>query len=358
MLRTRGGAVVTAAAVTLAGLAVVPATAAPRPVATAPGALASSAAKATQQPRPFTVAVLPDTQHYSEKYPATYRAQTRSIVQRSGRLNIRFVAHVGDLVQDWENEAQWKVASSAQRAFDTAGIPYAVLPGNHDLQGDYRSTNFDQYFPPRRFRGEEWYGGYLGDSISGRAQHVGADQVADRGRDRHNKDSYQIIHASGVRLLFLNLEVDVPGYALRWAQRVIDKQVKAYPRTEIVLVTHAFLNENRSRPKKPYKRPDGTSAARVWSTLIRPNCNIHLVLSGHYHDEARRTDRNACGQPVHQLLADYQSEDRGGNGWLRYLRFRPAKDRIDVLTYSPTLKRPQRDANSRFRLAFPMPRTR
>lgn len=362
MSRTRSGVLVTATALALAAvsLAAVPATAVPdAPVGQPPGSSPVSAAveAGKKRPKPFTVVVLPDTQHYSEQYPATYRAQTRWIAQQRNALQVRFVAHVGDLVQNWWEEGQWQVASTAQRTLGRAHIPYAVVPGNHDLQKTYESENYDQYFPPRRYRGKQWYGGYLGDSISGKKQGVGVDAVSDRGRDRLNKDSYQIIHAGGVRLLFLNLEFDVPGYALEWAQRVIDRQVRAHPRTEIVLVTHAFLDVDGSRPAEPYKRPDGTSAARVWSTLIRPNCNIHLVLSGHYHDEARRTDRNRCGQPVHQLLADFQSDPRGGNGWLRYLRFRPAKDRIDVRTYSPTLDRNQRDANSQFRLHFPMPRT-
>ncbi|MEO8107888.1 MAG: Ig-like domain-containing protein, partial [Actinomycetes bacterium] len=81
---------------------------------------------------------------------------------------------------------------------------------------------------------------------------------------------------------------------------------------------------------------------------------IHLVLSGHYSGEGRRRDLNSCGQPVHQVLADYQSRANGGDGWLRYMTFNPTENTIDVKTYSPKLNRFESDANSEFTLDFDM----
>ncbi len=105
-------------------------------------------------------------------------------------------------------------------------------------------------------------------------------------------------------------------------------------------------------------RANGTPASTVWSNLVFPNCNVFLVLNGHYPGEANRTDTNACGQPVHQLAADYQSRSNGGDGWLRYLTFKPAENKIEVYTYSPTLDggagRFETDANSQFVLAYDM----
>ena len=81
---------------------------------------------------------------------------------------------------------------------------------------------------------------------------------------------------------------------------------------------------------------DGLSAANVWNQLVFDNCNIDFVLNGHYHGEARRVDNNTCGEPVHQILADYQGRIKGGDGWLRMMTFKPAQNQIDVVTYSPT----------------------
>ena len=55
---------------------------------------------ATEKDRaPFSVVLLPDTQNYSEKYPGTYLSQTCWIKDRAQQDNIRFVIHLGDIVQ-------------------------------------------------------------------------------------------------------------------------------------------------------------------------------------------------------------------------------------------------------------------
>jgi hypothetical protein len=61
-----------------------------------------------------------------------------------------------------------------------------------------------------------------------------------------------------------------------------------------------------------------------------------MVINGHYPGEGRRTDLNNCGQPVHQVLMDYQSRANAGDGWLRYFTFKPAQNKIYGYTYSPT----------------------
>ena len=81
----------------------------------------------------------------------------------------------------------------------------------------------------------------------------------------------------------------------------------------------------------------------MWTQLISPNCNIDFVLNGHYHGEARRNDNNSCGEPVHQILADYQDDPNGGDGWLRMMTFRPELNQVDVITYSPTAVNSTRD---------------
>ena len=62
-----------------------------------------------------------------------------------------------------------------------------------------------------------------------------------------------------------------------------------------------------------------------------------MVVNGHYPGEGRRTDLNDCGQPVHQVLMDYQSRINGGDGWLRYFTFKPSENKIYAYTYSPKL---------------------
>ncbi len=131
----------------------------------------------------------------------------------------------------------------------------------------------------------------------------------------------------------IHLEYDMPIYAVQWAQNVID----AHPDRRVIISTHLFLSTSGNRRTTACtagrtacrRRPSGTSS-------IVPNCNVFLVLNGHYPGEAAPDD-NACGEPVHQLESDYQSRANGGDGWLRYMTFEPSQNEIEVFTYSPTL---------------------
>src|SRR4051794_36892986 len=85
---------------------------------------------------PFTVVVLPDTQFYAQSYPATFDAQTQWILDHLGTNNIKFVTHVGDIVQNAasgpdRNLIEWQRADAAFDRLD-GFVPYSVALGNHD----------------------------------------------------------------------------------------------------------------------------------------------------------------------------------------------------------------------------------
>ena len=138
----------------------------------------------------------------------------------------------------------------------------------------------------------------------------------------------------------VSLEVGMPQYSVDWAERTWSQ---AYPDRRVIITTHAFIDADGNRPTSAVHRPDGVSAQTVWTQLIAPNCNIDFVLNGHYHGESRRVDNNSCGEPVHQILADYQDDPNGGDGWLRMMTFRPELNQVDVITYSPTGTNSTRD---------------
>ncbi len=292
----------------------------------------------------FTFLVLPDTQHYvdlDEARADTYRQQTQWIVDNADALNVVFVSHLGDITESFDTvEAEWQRADSAMDTLDNAGIPNNLAPGNHDLgTGGTTSSFYDQYFPPSRYDlpANPWYGGWLGEE---------AGQV-----QRLNKDNYELFTAGGIDFLIVHLEIDMPTYAVQWANEIIDR----YPDRQVIISTHAFLNTSNARPtSRVTTRADGLSADQVWTQLIAPNCNVFLVVNGHYPGEGRTTSNNSCGQPVHQVLTDYQSRVNGGDGWLRYYKFRPASNTIEAYTYSPKLGAFETDASSQFTLPYAM----
>ncbi len=121
-----------------------------------------------------------------------------------------------------------------------------------------------------------------------------------------------------------------------------------------IVTTHDYLDtrgERRPNPLVDLARvePDGhNSPQQLWDEFVSRHDQIFLVLSGHQHGQSYRVDANRHGNPVYQVLADYQ--DRGqvaidagrarrvglGDGWLRLMRFDfdvyPAT--IEVRTYS------------------------
>ena len=300
---------------------------------------------------PFTMVAIPDLQNYTySNRQGTISQQTNWIVNSRSDLNTAMVVQVGDLVSNADNATQWTYTSDGLKVLDDARVPNTVLPGNHDFDvstGDYPLYN--QFFPVSRYANANWtpstarYGGYMGQNL------FGPDSV-----NRDNMNNFALFAASGRDFLVLNLEWDPPRAAVEWAAKVLD----AYPDRTAIVATHAFLDLSGER--FPFAgRPGGTSAQALWTDLISKKCSIKLVVSGHAHDgdrsEASRTDANQCGQPVHQILTDYQSRPNGGDGWLRYYTFDPAAQTMTAKTYSPKLNRYETDADSQFTLPFTMP---
>ncbi len=133
----------------------------------------------------FTVVLLPDTQFYAEKYPETYIAQTMWIRRQLRQDNIKFVIHLGDIVQTPNQKPEWENANRAMEIIDRV-VPYSMVPGNHDMDVKTRdSTLYNAFFSPARFANEDWYGGHMGET---------------------NDNNYCFFEASGMKFMVISLE--------------------------------------------------------------------------------------------------------------------------------------------------------
>lgn len=279
--------------------------------------LAVALAAAARAAEPFSVVLLPDTQNYAENYPDTYKAQTAWIASRVKPDNLRFVIHLGDIVQTAAAEKEWKVADAAHKQLDGV-VPYSVVPGNHDMDhaGDditRKTALYNKYFPPSRFEGNAWYGGHKGED---------------------NVNNYCFFEGGGMKFMVLNLESAPSAETLAWAQGVLE----AHPEHRVILATHFYLRpEGRVPEKRPYGL-DGAGPEQLWNNFIRKQKNIFMVVCGHVLGVHHQTSVNDFGAGVHEILCDYQGEDNGGNGWLQTMRFVPDENKICVEAYSPTLK--------------------
>jgi hypothetical protein len=281
---------------------------------------------------PFSVVVLPDTQNYAEKFPDTYLGQTKWIGENAEKENIKFVLHLGDIVQNHNtSEAEWQVADRAHRQLDGI-VPYSVVPGNHDLGMVEKQLNrdtslYNKYFGPKRFADQPWYGGHLGET---------------------NDNNYCYFDAGGMQFMVLSLEYSPRDETLAWAAEVAAR----HPRHRVILITHCYM-----RPKGRDRQTGGAfgnSGDGVWEKLVRRAPNIFLVVSGHVLGVGRQVSVNEAGLPVHETLVDYQGLPNGGDGWLRIMRFIPSEDKIEVRAYSPLLDETMEDQEHTFSLDYSM----
>jgi hypothetical protein len=289
------------------------------------GLLAQMHAAAASELGDFSVVLLPDTQFYSQLYPQTYAAQTRWIRDHVEHHNIKFVIHLGDIVENHnDNEEEWRNADRAHRILDGVA-PYSMLPGNHDmgkkdgkLTGD--TSLYNRYFGPARFAGRSWYGGHLGDA---------------------NDNNYCFFEAAGMKFMVVSLQFDPSAAVLEWANQVIS----SHPERRVIVATHCYM-----RPKAR----DAAVGQRVWRQCVNKHENVFLVVSGHVLGVGRQTSRNAAGRPVHELLVDHQGLPNGGDGWLSILRFSPAQNKIFVTAYSPLLSASNDAPDHTFSLDYEM----
>ncbi|MGD9126037.1 MAG: metallophosphoesterase [Planctomycetia bacterium] len=274
-----------------------------------------------QETKPFTVAVIPDTQYYCSTGPAApaedtgtpemYYDLTQWLHDQADSQDIRFAIHLGDLIQNPGEQGEWEIADVAQRTLEWS-IPYSVLPGNHDIDektGD--STYYDQYFGPERFADQDFYGGHEGDK---------------------NHNNYCFFKAGGMDFMVLNIEHNPSDKTLAWAAEILKKHINH----RVILATHSYLgNEERN-----------AEGERIWNGLVKRSHNIFMVLSGHVPGWNHRISANNDGNPVIEILTDYQwepdgrsSEQYAGDGWLNLMVFEPNEDKIHFKSYSPYLKK-------------------
>lgn len=295
------------------------------------------AAQAASAQNYFSVVVLPDTQVYSKSYPQIFKIQTDWIVRNAAYHNIKFVLHAGDVVDSGAtNPAEWENAKAALDLIDQAGIPLLIAMGNHDyddLAQTRSSETFNRYFGIERYQGKPWFGGAFEPD---RAENV-----------------YALFDVNGRKYLVLVLEFGPRDAVIEWADGVL----AAHPDATAIILTHSYLHDDGMRtheasewnPKRYGLGGDANDGEDLWHKLIKKHPNVRLVLSGHTLGTgvARRVDVGEHGNLVFQVLANYQMQANGGDGYLRLLKFYE-NGNIDVLTYSPYTWAYKTDAENQF----------
>jgi len=278
-------------------------------------------------PGSWTLAVLPDTQIYSLKYPGLFFAQTGWIVKNRDRLAIEYVVQLGDTVHN-NTHREWRNARDAMSLLD-GKVPYAIAPGNHDYgpggSASTRDTLFNEYFPFEAVSTWPTFGGAM-----------------NKGR---LDNTYHLFEAGGTNWIIVALEWAPRDETVAWANSVMAK----HKGRKGILITHAYMNNNDLRydhtdsanpqhhnPHK-YKTPgtknDGT---QLWNKLVRKH-DFAFCFNGHVLGDGTgyMAAKNDQGKTCHQILANFQMRTLGGEAYLRLLEFHPDGRTVQVKTYSP-----------------------
>lgn len=280
-------------------------------------------------PGSWTLAVLPDTQVYSLRYPGLLTLQARWLIENRKRYDVRYALQLGDVTNN-NTPREW------ERARDALGqlygqVPLAIATGNHDYgpngNSTTRQTGFRAAFPVEQARSQQ-------PTLGG---------VMDEGS---LENSYHLFSAGGVDWIVIALEWAPRDETVAWANEVMAKHGA---QRRGILITHAYLFSNGLRYdindkvnpqtwnphlyKTPGSKNDGE---QLWQKLVRKH-DFAIVHNGHVLNDGTGylASKNDKGRTCHQILANYQFRQLGGEGYMRLMEFRPDGKTVKVKTYSP-----------------------
>ena len=299
----------------------------------------------------FTFAVIPDTQSYDGEGRTTKRGRAPGkgptsnakfdaivdwLAANAEKENIRFVVHTGDIV-DMNNDFQWRFASNAMARLD-GKIPYAVVPGNHDMDRSGDTTLFQRYFPASRYEGNPWYAA----TFSGFTNSAGI--FVSGG----NANSICLFEYGADKFAIASLECNAPDPVLEWAS----KELAKHPERHVIVATHQDLGAVRSKDGRTFAKEseqapklsalgrmpwhkchgkEGNSGESIWKKFTSKLKNAFLVVSG---DQGmikitRVDEKGEHGNTVYSLMQDT------GCGYIRIFRFVPSENLIRAYTIDP-----------------------
>lgn len=297
----------------------------------------------------WSFVLLPDTQCYSESHPDVFMAQTEWIARQRQARNIQFVLHLGDITNN-NIHPEWQNARRAMDVLRQAGIPFLMVPGNHDL-GPWgacteRTSHFSDYFIQRNAR------------VAGESE-----------------NAFLTVTVGESKLLIVGLEFGPRDEVVAWANEVVAK----HPDHHAILLTHAYLYSDSQRYDWPTHgrsqswNPNGYGVATLpsdsprsvndgealWRKLVSRHKQFLFTFNGHVLNDGigHLESRAEPGNVVHQMLVNYQcgvrpDRKKGGGGFLRLMEVQADGRSVQVSDYSPYYDQWLTEADRKFTIAL------
>ncbi len=255
----------------------------------------------------YTLLWTTDPQWYSFAYPEVIAHQNRWIADNYQRLDVQYMFHTGDFVDNPHSTEQWNVMDDAYKLLDESGMPYGVLAGNHDVDGSDHS-DFSRYFGRARYESKPWYGDDYEDNFG----------------------HYDLMTIDGTDFIFVYM-----GYNSRYNDaeyQWLNSVLSQYPTRVATLCFHDYLAATGERT---------ANGEAFFQKVVLKNPNVRMVMCGHNYNSTRKietiddTGDGKADRTVYQIMANYQSTTKGGNGFMRFMECDTAAGEIACRTYSP-----------------------
>lgn len=268
----------------------------------------------------YNIVLIPDTQNTVEYRGDVMDAAVEGLIDTADELNVKGVVHLGDVVDDNNDDAQYVTARNAFYKLPDAGIKFLVQMGNHDgwSSGIHNYYNSFSGKSTSFLRRASWY---LTNSPNG-----------------DGNSSYMFVQGGSYNYLVISLSCSGSGSGQNnntswdsrdeeWLRSVLEE----YPNCPTIVTTHDLQNCSDTEPSSIQLSSQGT---RLWN-IVKDYDQVFMMVGGHSHGSGVQMLENTNGKPVVSILTDYQFAYNGGNGFFRYLEFDESADKIYYSTYSP-----------------------
>ncbi|MEK9983910.1 MAG: hypothetical protein VW879_04135, partial [Opitutae bacterium] len=159
-------------------------------------------------------------------------------------------------------------------------------------------------------------------------------------------NTYHLFEAGGTKWIIFNLEWGPRDSTIDWAKEIYDQ----HSERKGILVTHAYMysddtrydwavkggSQNWNPHAAVYSTPGGVNDGQeLWDKFVK-HYNFSMTFNGHVLNDGTGylLENNIAGNPVHQMLINYQMRNLGGEGYMRILEFQPDGQTVDVTSYS------------------------
>ncbi|OFT58732.1 hypothetical protein HMPREF3151_03405 [Corynebacterium sp. HMSC05H05] len=272
----------------------------------------------------LAIAHVTDSQYLTEQNPASYTQMIAWLAANKDARDIIASVHTGDVIQNWLRGNQepdravleFERASEIMKIFEDAGMPYGILPGNHDNVWGASNEMFNEYFPASRYESNPWWGGHGPDG---------------------NASNFFTMERDGAKFLFLQMGFDSSEEEIDWA----DKVIADHPDHNVIFSTHEYLRPEEDARSNPDNGRWTAQGDLLFERLVKPHSNVVLVFSGHLHGVRQRITEREDGTHVIETVADYQSYEEDGARdalYTRLYQFDLDSGKVAANAYSPRLQ--------------------